>query len=73
MNKFITILILISSVTLLGTAYAATKYNPYTGNWETTNSDDELKYNPYSGSWGYEDEDSSLEYNPYSGKWNYAD
>ena len=62
----IVLFLLLPNVTL-----AEIKYNPMTGQWESSPSDGELKYNPFDGDWTYERSGSDLEYNPWTGNWEY--
>jgi hypothetical protein len=50
-------------------ALADTKFNPYTGNWELADPDDELTYNAYEGNWSYAPDSASPKYNPFENKW----
>ena len=61
------ILILLFGITF--SIYAETKYNPYTGEWETASPNSQLKYNPFSGEWKYASPDAGSKYNPNSGEW----
>jgi len=67
-----------------GLAQAEQKYNPFSGQWETTYPESQLRYNPWDNTWQYvtpppgsdnrQRRDLLLpapQYNPYNGKWEF--
>ena len=52
-------------------AAADQKYNPHSGQWETTTQNSELRYNPHSGQWGYSS-GTVPRYNPFENQWDMA-
>lgn len=57
-------------------ALAEQKFNPYSGEWETTTPDAEVEYNPYSGKHEYvphpQGREPELEYSPYNDTWEHV-
>ena len=68
---------------LVAQAKAEQKYNPFSGQWETTHPESQLQYNPFDNSWQYvtpprgrnsRERDFLLpapQYNPFNNKWEF--
>jgi len=86
MRKVFVCLIGLTLILGASLAQAEQKFNPFSGQWETTYPESQLRYNPMDGTWQYltprpaeptpipvlpVPQFPRLEFNPFNGKWEF--
>ena len=72
MNKSLNISFFVLFLSFGLSLHADTKFNPYSGEFETVSPGSTLEFNPYSGNFEYVAPGSSLQYNSYSGNFEFG-